>query len=82
MDNYVKIYLTDKKIILSQLNLKSILQILPSGKFIRIHKSYIISRDKIVHFNQAFTFSFYNPRHTSDSDVASMLWSPLATHPT
>lgn len=52
MDNYVKIYQTDKKVILSQMNLKSILQILPSKKFIRIHKSYIISRDKIVHFSK------------------------------
>lgn len=52
MDNYVKIYLADKKIILSQMNLKGILQILPPGKFIRIHKSYVISRDKIVRFSK------------------------------
>ena len=52
MDNYVKIYMADKKVILSQMNLKGILQILPPGKFIRIHKSYVISRDKIVRFSK------------------------------
>lgn len=52
MDNYVKIYLTDGKNILSLMNLKALLEQLPKENFIRLHKSYVVARDKIVHYNR------------------------------
>lgn len=44
--NYIKIHLKDK-MILSHQSLLSFLQALPDEKFIRVHKSFIVSIDKI-----------------------------------
>jgi two-component system LytT family response regulator len=45
--DYVKIHTSAIKPILTLLSLKSLEEILPINRFIRIHKSYIISLDKI-----------------------------------
>jgi DNA-binding LytR/AlgR family response regulator len=45
--NYVKIYLKDKMIMTHQ-TLSSIEQLLPKTDFIKVHKSFIIAKDKIV----------------------------------
>lgn len=42
LKDYVKIY-TTKKMIMTLLNIKNILEKLPDSQFIRIHKSYIVS---------------------------------------
>ena len=44
--NYVTFH-TSKKKILSLLTMKKVLEILPRGQFVRIHKSYIINFDRI-----------------------------------
>jgi len=46
LKDYVKIY-TDGRLILTKTTMKNIIEKLPSGSFFRVHKSYIISVDKI-----------------------------------
>ncbi len=46
LKDYVKIH-TEGKLILTKTTMKNIIEKLPSGSFIRVHKSYIISLDKI-----------------------------------
>jgi DNA-binding LytR/AlgR family response regulator len=47
MDDYIKIYQETKNPIVARSTMKDILKKLPESKFIRIHKSYIVSLDKI-----------------------------------
>ena len=48
MQDYVKIFLTGvEKPVLTLLPLKSMIEKLPSGKFIRIHRSFVVAREKI-----------------------------------
>lgn len=46
LGDYIKLHLADSKIV-TNLSMKKILQLLPENKFYRIHKSFIISLDKI-----------------------------------
>jgi len=46
LKDYVKIH-TEGKLILTKTTMKNIIEKLPSNSFIRVHKSYIISIDKI-----------------------------------
>ena len=46
LGDYIKIHLKDKKIV-TNLSMKKISELLPENQFYRIHKSYIISIDKI-----------------------------------
>ena len=46
LKDYAKIY-TEGKLILTKTTMKNILEKLPAGSFLRVHKSYIISIDKI-----------------------------------
>jgi DNA-binding LytR/AlgR family response regulator len=46
LKDYVKIY-TEGKLILTKTTMKNILEKLPSESFFRVHKSYIVSIDKI-----------------------------------
>jgi DNA-binding LytR/AlgR family response regulator len=46
LDNYSKIH-TSSKYILTLQNLKNISKLLPENKFIRVHKSFIVSRTRI-----------------------------------
>ena len=47
LNDYVKIYSIGQKPILSKISMKMILDRLPSSTFSRIHRSYIVSLDKI-----------------------------------
>jgi len=47
LSDYIKIHLTSGKKVLSLQSLKAFLEKLPKNDFIRIHRSYIISIDKI-----------------------------------
>ncbi|MFZ0282785.1 MAG: LytTR family DNA-binding domain-containing protein, partial [Bacteroidales bacterium] len=46
LKDYVKIY-TEGKLILTKTTMKNIMEKLPSDRFFRVHKSYIVSIDKI-----------------------------------
>lgn len=48
MSEYVRIYLTNSKPIMSLLSLKSLEEELPENMFMRVHKSYIVNLKKIV----------------------------------
>jgi two-component system, LytTR family, response regulator len=47
VENYIKIHLTNGKSVMTLMPLKVIIEKLPQEKFVRIHRSYIISVDKI-----------------------------------
>ena len=49
LDNYIKIY-TKERYFMTLLNLKAISPKLPEGKFVRVHKSYIVGLSHILHF--------------------------------
>jgi DNA-binding LytR/AlgR family response regulator len=46
LGDYIKLYLTDKKLV-TNLSMKKLENLLPPDQFYRIHKSFIISLDKI-----------------------------------
>ncbi len=48
-DDYIKIY-TGGKPILTLLPLKTILEMLPADRFVRVHRSFIVALDKIERF--------------------------------
>ena len=53
MDNYIKIYLTDDdKPVLSQTSMKSIMEMLPEDRFMRVHKSYIVPLHKVANYTR------------------------------
>lgn len=47
LEDYVRIHLTNQKPVLSLMPLKRVLQKLPAAKFQRVHRSYIVSVNKI-----------------------------------
>lgn len=48
LEDYVKIHLTEGKAVMTLMTLKSTLEKLPSEKFSRIHRSYIVAVDKVL----------------------------------
>lgn len=52
MDNYVRIHVDGARPILSQMSMRSVESLLPSDQFIRIHKSYIVSRRAIASYTR------------------------------
>lgn len=50
LKDYVVVHLTDRKVI-TRMTLKSIASLLPEPMFIRVNKSYIVSRDRIDSFD-------------------------------
>jgi two-component system LytT family response regulator len=47
LDDYIKIYTTNSRPVLTLMTLKTILEKLPEDKFARVHRSYIISLSKM-----------------------------------
>jgi DNA-binding LytR/AlgR family response regulator len=47
LEDYIKLHLTDAKPVLTLMTLKGVLEKLPSDKFKRIHRSYIVAVDKV-----------------------------------
>lgn len=47
LDDYIKIHLTNKSSVTARLPMKNILEQLPQGLFIRVHRSYIIPVKKV-----------------------------------
>ena len=48
LEDYIKIHLSNKKPVLTLMTLKSVLEKIPSQKFKRIHRSYIVPVDKVL----------------------------------
>lgn len=53
IDNYVKVHLTDGSSVLSKIPLRSIEEQLPQGEFIRIHRSFVVPRNRITRFTRS-----------------------------
>lgn len=60
MDNYVRIHVDGSRPILSQMSMRSIEGLLPIDQFIRIHKSYIVSRRAIASYTRKQIALKYN----------------------
>jgi DNA-binding LytR/AlgR family response regulator len=53
LKDYIKIFIdTQEKAIITQMNLKAIEEILPSDKFCRVHRSYLVNIKKVNAFNK------------------------------
>lgn len=53
IDNYIKIHLADGKSVLSKIPLCNIEEQLPAGEFVRIHRSFVVSRTRIAKFSRS-----------------------------
>lgn len=52
MENYVKIYRESGARTISRISLKSIINMLPKDEFVRIHRSYVVAKAKIIRFSK------------------------------
>ena len=52
MENYVKIYREPDGYTVSRMSMKSLVELLPSDEFVRIHRSYIVAKSKIRGFSK------------------------------
>ncbi|MGN1212100.1 MAG: LytR/AlgR family response regulator transcription factor [Candidatus Cryptobacteroides sp.] len=53
IDNYVRVHLVDGTSILSKIPLRVVSDQLPADDFIRIHRSYLVARNRIVAYNKS-----------------------------
>ncbi len=54
LKDYIKVYLTTGKYLLVRQSISSIEKLLSAHRFLRVHRSYIVSIDKITGFNNLF----------------------------
>lgn len=52
LGNYCEIYRNKESCIISRTNLKTLRELLPEDSFLRIHRSYIVAKDKIEKFSK------------------------------
>ena len=52
LDNYVRLYLTEKRKLMSQMTMTELVGLLPKNVFVRIHRSFIVNRTFIESFNR------------------------------
>lgn len=48
LEDYIKIHIVNSKPILTLMTMKAFIEKLPSEKFLRIHRSYIVALDKLI----------------------------------
>ena len=53
MSEYIKIHLTDSRPVMTLLRMKAIEEQLPSDRFMRVHRSYIVNLSKISVIEEA-----------------------------
>ncbi|MGM9804013.1 MAG: LytR/AlgR family response regulator transcription factor [Muribaculaceae bacterium] len=51
--NYVKLHLTNGTSLMSKITLSSVLNMLPQGEFLRIHRSFVVAQCRIVKFSHS-----------------------------
>jgi DNA-binding LytR/AlgR family response regulator len=56
----VKIFLLNQKPIIARITMKSMLDRLPQDSFIRVHRSYIVSKNKVVSLKNKNLFINFN----------------------
>lgn len=52
MENYVKVHMSDHTTIISQIALRSIEEMLPADSFVRVHRSFLVSRAAVTSFSR------------------------------
>ncbi|PKP02157.1 MAG: DNA-binding response regulator [Bacteroidetes bacterium HGW-Bacteroidetes-6] len=67
MSEYVKIFLGENKVVISLMSMKSLEASLPSDRFMRVHRSYIVNLDKIATIERN-RIVFYNNTYIPVSD--------------
>lgn len=53
VDNYVKVHLADGSSVFSKIPLRGMEEQLPQGEFIRIHRSFVVARNRIASFTRS-----------------------------
>lgn len=53
IDNYVKVHLADGTSVFSKIPLRTVEEQLPQGEFVRIHRSYLVARQRIAGFSRS-----------------------------
>ena len=53
IDNYVKVHTVDGEMVVSKIPLRSVEEQLPAGEFVRIHRSFVVSRKRIARFTRS-----------------------------
>lgn len=53
VDNYVKVHLADGTSVFSKIPLRTVEEQLPHDKFVRIHRSYLVARQRIAGFSRS-----------------------------
>lgn len=56
MDNYVKVFRPSQHTLISQITMKEMESLLPTNRFIRVHRSFIVSLDSIDKFSNRRIF--------------------------
>lgn len=51
MENYTKVYRRDGKCTLSRSSLKRTLELLPAGRFLRVHKSFVVALSQVAEYS-------------------------------
>lgn len=59
MDNYVRIHLAEGRPVVSQMNLKALMAMLPADDFVRVHKSFVVAVKKIASFTRQKITLYY-----------------------
>lgn len=60
LNDYVKIFLLNQKPIIARMTMKNMLDRLPQESFIRVHRSYIVSKDKVTSLKNKNLFIDFN----------------------
>jgi DNA-binding LytR/AlgR family response regulator len=76
LDDYIKIYTTAEKPLLTHTSLRAIGERLPASQFVRIHRSYIIALDRIESYTKK-TISINGRELPIGESYAEALWERL-----
>ncbi|HQQ94291.1 MAG TPA: LytTR family DNA-binding domain-containing protein [Bacteroidia bacterium] len=47
LDDYLKIHIEDQKTLVARMTMKTMMEKLPAGKFMRVHRSFIVAKDRV-----------------------------------
>lgn len=56
LQNYVQLFLKDQRVLTVHQTLKALLQMLPAGKFVQLHRSYVVQMACLTAFDGQFAY--------------------------
>lgn len=74
LGNYVRIVLVGRRTLVSYLKISELVTLLPPSKFIRIHRSYIVSKEKVTSYSKSeinIGTQCFSVGHTYQKEVAN-----------